>query len=523
MSSSLNRRGAVRAAGWPAGILVLTTGIGLAAAFALTIWVTPTYEARSSMTVAAYSPAPANTGRPAPADGTGIPAAGGYDPVLSQGAVATVARLAESARVAHLTAAQTGIPAGAVSGHLHASYQPGVQVVTLTGDARTSRRAAAIVNTAATVLRAQVASAGTFGSGTTLTVSPWDRAATSTTATPTNLPRNLLLGGVAGLLAGLVIVVVRRRTDSTLRSTDQIERELQVGILGTLPRVPDRHQRKGALGAWRRLRVARPVRSAVAALAPLTDIPDRRLLVTSAYQDDGKAFVSALISLALAEQYYRVTLVETDLHRPGVGPHFPGGGEYTVQQLMSKPEQLKSAQGPLRVVSADECDPELSRALLRSVAFRDFLTSTREHSDVLVLDGPPVLVGAGLSALAAECDAAVVVVRACSTGVAEARRAIQVLDRLQLPIAGIIVVDARDEGGRTRYRSGSAPTYAPAPAPLPDASPALSPALSPPAGTAVDTDEERYASTGDEADRLTRSGGAPDQPAQQDTEPATSR
>lgn len=518
MSSSLNRRGAVRAAGWPAGIVILAVGIGLAAAFAVTIWVTPTFEARSSMTVAAYWSAPANPGRPAPADGT--PAGGGYDPVLSQGAVATVARLAESGRVAHLTATQAGVPVGAVAGHLHASYQPGVQVVTLTSDARTSQRAAAIVNTAATVLRTQVATARTFGSKATLTVSPWDRAVTSTTAVPTNLSRNLLLGGLAGLVAGLVIVVVRRRTDGTLRSTDQIERELQVGILGTLPRVPGRLRRKGALGAWRRLRVARPVRSAVAALAPLTDIPDRRLLVTSAYQDDGKAFVSALISLALAEQYYRVTLVETDLQRPSVGAHFPGGGEYTVQQLTSKPERLSFAQGPLRVVSAEECDPELSRALLRSVAFRDFLTSTREHSDVLVLDGPPVLVGAGLSALAAECDAAVVVVRACSTGVAEARRAIQVLDRLQLPIAGIIVVDARDEGGRTRYRSGTAPTYAPAPAPLPEASPALtSPAAS---GADSDSDDERYASADDEADRLARNAGTSDQPAHQDTETAVS-
>ncbi|MET9020600.1 P-loop NTPase [Actinopolymorpha sp. NPDC004070] len=521
MSSSLNRRGAVRAAGWPAGIVVATVAIGLAAAFALTISVRPTFVAQSSVTVAAYWSASANAGRTAPADG--IPAAGVYDPVLSQGAVATVARMAESSRIAQLTAARTGLPVGAVRGHLRAGYQPGVQVVTLTGDAKTSRRAAAIVNTAATVLRTQVATAGMFGSKATLTVSPWDRAATSSTRVPTNLPRNLVLGGIAGLLAGLVIVVVRRRTDSTLRSTDQIERELQVGILGTLPRVPARQRHKGALGAWRRLRVARPVRSAVAALAPLTDIPDRRLLVTSAYQDDGKAFVSALISLALAEQYYRVTLVETDLQRPSVGEHFPGGGEYTIQQLMSKPERLRSAQGPLRVVSAAECDPELSRALLRSVAFRDFLTSTREHSDVLVLDGPPVLVGAGLSALAAECDAAVVVVRACSTGVAEARRAIQVLDRLQLPIAGIIVVDARDEGGRTRYRSGSAPTFAPAPAPLPESSPALTPPAFAKAAGAEGNDDERYASTDDEADRLARKAGTPDQSAEQQTETAAAR
>jgi Mrp family chromosome partitioning ATPase len=214
-----------------------------------------------------------------------------------------------------------------------------------------------------------------------------------------------------------------------------------------------------------------------------------------------------------------VTLVEADLQRPSVGAHFPGGGEYTVQQLMSKPQKLLSAQGPLRVVSADKCNPELSRAQLRSVAFRDFLTSTREHSDVLVLDGPPVLVGAGLSALAAECDAAVVVVRSCSTGVAEARRAIQVLDRLQLPIAGIIVVDARDEGGRTRYRSGSAPTYAPAPASLPE----TSPALTPPAASDTDSDDERYASADDEADRLARSAGTPGQPAKQDAEIASSR
>lgn len=422
--------------------------------------------------------------------------------------MATVSKLVESAKIAHLTAAQSGLDAKAVAGHLEASSEPGVQIINLTAKASSGERAASIANSAVTVLRTQIPSAGMLGPRAQISVTPLDRASAPSTPLTPNLLLNLLLGGLLGLIAGIAISSVRKRLDGTLRFTDQIERELQVGILGTLPRVRRSVGRKGALGAWRRRPIAQPVRAAVAALAPLTDAPDRRLLVTSAYQDDSKAFVSALISLALAEQYYRVTAIEADFQHPSLGDHFPGGGEYTLQQLLPKPNLLLSAQGPLRIVSADQANPELSRAMLRSAAFGEFLATTRDHSDLLVIDGPPVLVGAGLSALSAECDAAVLVVQAGSTGLAHARRAVQVLDRLQLPIAGVIVADALDTGGRAKYSVNAAPALAPAPA----LQPAIAPANSPARESQI-TDDERYASSDDEAVRVHR-GPTPDRAEQ---------
>jgi capsular polysaccharide biosynthesis protein len=206
-----------------------------------------------------------------------------YDPGLSQATVLTVARLAESTRIGQATSVQAGLRASEVVGHIRAGYEPGVQIITLTTDAPTAHKAAAIANAASTVLRQQVASGELLGRRGTLYAQPLDRATPPETPTTPKPLLNLLLGGLLGLFAGIGFLSLRNTLDDTMRSTDQIEGELQVGILATLPQVRRRHRRDGAVPALRRKQVAASVRAAVAALAPLTDTPDRRILVTSAH------------------------------------------------------------------------------------------------------------------------------------------------------------------------------------------------------------------------------------------------
>ncbi|MGW5362337.1 hypothetical protein [Actinopolymorpha pittospori] len=470
MSTPLNVRAAVRTVRRPVGIIALSLCAGVGAAWAVTAQISPSYEARASLMVTAYTQdQPAEEDRTSRGDEAPETT---YDPGLSQATVRTVARLAESARIGQATSVQAGLRAGEVVGHIRADYEPGVQIITLTTVATTAHKAAAMANAASTVLRQQVASGELLGRPGMLYAQPLDRATLPEVPTTPKPLLNLLLGGLLGLFAGIGFLSLRNTLDDTLRSTDQIESELQVGILATLPQMRRRYRRDGAMRALRRRQVAASVRAAVAALAPFTDTPDRRILITSAYRDDGKTFVSALLSLALAEQYYRVTLIEGDLRKPTLGDHFPGRSEYKLQELLPDPEPLLSSPGPLRTVPADAAEPEISRSLFRSPAFRGLLAATRNHSDILVVNGPPVLAGADVAALSEECDAAILVVRAGTTGAADARRAVQVLRRLDLPIAGVVVVDAIDAGRRVRrvddvsYGIASLGTHAPAPAPV---------------------------------------------------------
>ena len=492
MSAPLNLGAALRNAWWPIGLMAVSVCAGVAGAYGITTTMSPTYEARASVVVAAYTlgdqtAAPTPT---APAGGT----AGGtgtartqpgatarrpvYDPTMSATMVPTVARYAESASLADAIAEAMRLPKDAVAGHLDASFEPGVQIVTLTASAPTAARAAALANQAADTLRRQVAAGGSLSRRGTLYAQPLDRASAPAAPATPRTQLNYVLGGLLGFLVGVGLVAVRRRIDDRLRSSDEIAAELGLLVLASVPKVRRGLVRRGARQAFRRRSVARSMRTAIAALAPLTDPPGRRLLVTSAFQDDGKTLVASLLSLGLAEQRYHVTLLEGQLRHCPLSQHFPGSSDHNLQRLLSVDDGglVSSSSVTLRVVPAEPTDPEISRALLRSQQFTRIVDTAAGNSDVLVINGPAVLASGDITSLASHADAAVLVVRAGRTRAPDARRAVRVLRRLGIPVAGVIVADAMDDGaGRPQvpasdeFRPAALPgaraqaAYAPAP------------------------------------------------------------
>jgi Mrp family chromosome partitioning ATPase len=481
VSAPLNLGAALRAVRWPVSILALAIGGGVAGAQAITTQLPPTFEASASSVVAGYDaegiPTVDETGGPsvspsaAPsqqpggstegsADGDASRRVGSrYDPALAKAMVASVARLAESSEIALATAEETRIPPDLVVGHIRASFESGLAIITLTAEAKTPRDAATMANVAADHLRREVAGGALSGRKGTLYAQPLDQATVPTRPSSPSPLLNSAVGGLLGLLAGIGVISLRRRFDNRLRSCHQIETELGLPILATLPRVGRRGFRNGARRAYKRRAVSRPIRTAIAAMTPLTDPSGRRLLVTSAFQDDGKTFVSALLSLGLSQQHYHVTLLEGQLRHPPLARHFPGSSAHTVQRLLGvdDAEMVSSSQVGLRVVTSEPTEPEISRALLRSRPFARLMHLAASVSDAVVINGPGVLASGDISPLSTHADAAILVVRAGVTHVSDARRAVQVLNRLNLPVAGVIVTDAVDTS-----------TGGPQPQPAPD-------------------------------------------------------
>ncbi|MGH3487240.1 MAG: hypothetical protein ACRDP8_04895, partial [Actinopolymorphaceae bacterium] len=469
MSAPLNLGAALRAIRWPVSILALSIGGGIAGAQAITSQLPPTFEASASSVVAGYDaegiPTVDETGNPADspsaapskqprgsteraddADDAATRVGSHYDPALAQAMVASVARLAESSEIALAVAQETQFPPELVLGHIEANYEPGLAIITLTTEAKTPRDAATMANVAADHLRRKVAGGALSGRKGTLYAQPLDQATVPTSPSSPNPLLNWAIGALLGLLAGIGVIALRRRFDNRLRSCQQIETELGLPILATLPRVGRRGFRHGARRAYKRRAVSRPIRTAIAAMTPLTDPSGRRLLVTSAFQDDGKTFVSALLSLGLSQQHYHVTLLEGQLRHPPLARHFPGSSAHTVQRLLGvdDAELVSSGQVGLRVVTSEPTEPEISRALLRSRPFARLMHLAVGVSDAVVINGPGVLASGDISPLSTHADAAILVVRAGATHISDARRAVQVLRRLNLPIAGVIVTDAVD-------------------------------------------------------------------------------
>jgi capsular polysaccharide biosynthesis protein len=453
VSTAANLGAALRAARVPAALVLVSTCAGVAGAYAVTTQMEPVYQARASVVVSAYT-RPVPVGSEEPEGRAQQPsAAPAYDPNSSQAMVPTVARLAESTALALEVAEQAHLPSEAVVGQIDASYEPGVQIVTLTASAPSPRQAARVANIATDVLRAKVAAGGSLGRRGTLHAQPLDEAVPPTTPA---LPKPMLndaLGGLLGLLVGIGLVMLRNHLDDRLRWADQIEAELGLPVLAALPPAPARHLRRGARRAFQRRRMARAVRAGVAALSPLTAHSGRRLLVVGVDQATEAAYAASLLALGLAEQHYQVILLEGQLDHPTLARHFPASAEHTIQQVLSAHDAVPpAAPVALRVVPAEPTDPEIRRALLRSGPFARLISAAATGSDVVLLTGPGVLTSGDVSALAPHADAAVLVLRADWTRVSDAHRAVGVLHRLGLPVAGVVVVNALDAGRRWHRR-----------------------------------------------------------------------
>jgi succinoglycan biosynthesis transport protein ExoP len=298
-----------------------------------------------------------------------------------------------------------------------------------------------------------------------------------------NVPRNLELALVLGLIGGIAAAFIAESLDNTVRTGDDLHVISSVPLLGVIPVTNEEPQRKKGLRHANSLALtaggapsetvtsSRPRSLAAEAFRALrTSIllssaqrAPKVLIVSSPLAKEGKTTTSVNVAIVLAQRNGRVLLIDADLRRPAVskalGISAPTGlselltGNATFESCL-----VQSPSVPNLFVLAAGSPPPYPAELLGSSAMLQLLQRCRKEFDHIVIDTPPVLAVTDAVLLSPEADGVVMVVRSGVTEKQALRRALEILAHVNAKVTGVVMnaVDIQNDGyyyGASSYYS----------------------------------------------------------------------
>jgi non-specific protein-tyrosine kinase len=275
-------------------------------------------------------------------------------------------------------------------------------------------------------------------------VSVVELATMPTSPVKPQIPLNVALGIVAGLVVAAGLVLFMEYLDDTVKSEQDVERLAGLTTLGMVVRFGRRGSRQPVSGYGSRSPAAeayRAIRTSVQFAS--MDRPGQVLLVTSPNAGDGKSTTAANLAVTMASAGKRVVLVDGDLRKPSLHQVFnlenkvgltsallSGNGARSCIQSSGFDNLLVLASGPL---------PPNPSELLSSPRMRDLVEALRREADVVVMDSPPALLVTDATLLAALADGTILVAEAGRTRSAALRQAVDGLSRATDRLLGVVL------------------------------------------------------------------------------------
>jgi capsular exopolysaccharide synthesis family protein len=173
----------------------------------------------------------------------------------------------------------------------------------------------------------------------------------------------------------------------------------------------------------------------------------RCVAVTSPLAGEGKSTVALCLARAAAQAGRRTLLVDCDLRRPSISEYFEIDPTAGVNEVLGGSVPWRDVVGmddrsSLHILPAVAATPV--HDVFAGSAIRSLLDDLRTEYDLIVLNGPPVLLVSEALSLAAAADAVAVIARWGETSHEALANALEQLASVGAPVHGLVVnaVDA---------------------------------------------------------------------------------
>ena len=291
------------------------------------------------------------------------------------------------------------------------------------------------------------------------TIAPYvDVVETATVASRVGIGtrQKVTIGLLIGLFLGVASAFFLEYLDQTIKSSTDVERALEIPVLGLIPvdaraaREGRRNgRRRGAIPLISRAAPDDPTSEAYRALRTnVTFVSAEQqslkvICVTSPGPGEGKSTTAANLAITLAQQGAHTLLVDADLRRPAVHHAFNLVQEPGLTDILVGTATVREAVRPNIVAGLDVLPggalPPNPSELLGSEAMRRLVAELRTQYDYLVFDTPPALAVTDATVLGAAADAVILVLRAGETEEAAAQRTVELFRRVEARLAGTVL------------------------------------------------------------------------------------
>ncbi|HUJ32988.1 MAG TPA: polysaccharide biosynthesis tyrosine autokinase [Candidatus Acidoferrum sp.] len=257
---------------------------------------------------------------------------------------------------------------------------------------------------------------------------------------------NLSLAALLGLCLGTGVAFFQEHLDNTLKTTEDVERFLQLPALGAVPAVNGLSHHNGVHALYDRARLLAgdaprtngdphwnriegdglnaPLAEAfhglrTSVLLSTAKRPPSSLLVTSAQAGEGKTTVAANLALSLAQLGESVLLIDADLRRPRLQDFFGAENSAGLVDFLTGRSDWRNLvwQAPAEGLFVLFCGPVPPNPadLLSSEYMPNLVREASKEYKFVVLDSPPMLNLADSRILATLVDGVILVIGGGST------------------------------------------------------------------------------------------------------------
>jgi capsular exopolysaccharide synthesis family protein len=223
---------------------------------------------------------------------------------------------------------------------------------------------------------------------------------------PANLPGSAvfpkkmdvyLIGVGGGIVLSLLLIGIRFITNNTIDSVEEIERVLNVPILGVVPfhKSKSRHSKmvvtenpKSELAE-----AIRSIRTNLDFMAPESG-KSKILSITSTISSEGKTFVSVNLGAVISMSNQKVILLDLDMRKPKLHLALDSSNDYGMSNLLIGRMELdevirKTLYDNLDYISSGPPPPNPSELILLP-EMDEIIEKLGEKYDVIIMDSPPI-------------------------------------------------------------------------------------------------------------------------------------